>query len=109
MQLRASYKNHMEEGLCMPGAWFMLDKSVAQALDYCYIGMFHLESLEKFMDLGTLVKTGLSMSCTRNCTASLSFDSVMNSYDAILNFIDCHTVVLFTLRVMANSDSELST
>ena len=45
----------MEEGLCMPGAWFILDKSVAEALDYCYIGMFHLESLKKFMDLGPLV------------------------------------------------------
>jgi hypothetical protein len=40
MEIRAHYKHHMEEGLCSPAAWFILDNSIATALDLTWDGMY---------------------------------------------------------------------
>jgi len=105
LQLRSAYKHNMEEGLCSPNAWFILDQSVAQALDFCYQGLFDLEFLENFTEFGPLIGCGLSMPCIRNCTSLSVFDTVMTNYDAFLNFIDCHTDLLDTLKVLGESES----
>lgn len=38
------------------------------------------------------------MTCTRNCTSRMVTNQVIISYDAILNFIDCHREVLMNLQ-----------
>lgn len=97
MELRAAYKHHMEEGLCSPSAWFILDNSIATALDYTYEGLYDWDYVEKISSPSVVMKCALD-SCLHSVTTKALFGQVTTGYDCIINFIDCSNEVLESLQ-----------
>ena len=96
MEMRAAYKHHMEEGLCSPAAWFILDNSVATALDLTWHGLYDWEYIHEVNEPAWYMKCAMD-SCFHNAGAKQLFHQIMTGYDCIINYIDCSNEVIESL------------
>ena len=97
MEMRAAYKHHMEEGLCSPSAWFILDNSIATALDFTWDGLYDWEYIHEVNEASWFTKCMMD-SCFHGVGAKQLFNQIMTGYDCIINFIDCSNEVLESLQ-----------
>lgn len=88
--LRSAYHESFEIGKMQGHTWFILDESVAHAIDHLAEGFKDWEYLKSHREMNCLFKCFEKIRCFNYCIKALRRKHVLVDNDCYRNFIDCH-------------------
>jgi hypothetical protein len=88
--LRSAYHESFEIGKMQGNTWFILDESVAHAIDHLAEGFKDWEYLRHHRELNCFYKCALKIPLIKSCAKALRRKHVLIDNDCYRNFIDCH-------------------